>query len=289
MFFLPTTLAAVLLASVTVVAQEPGSIPSWPPPKFVCGTKSLDKATKQSIERTLQKVKEDEVTKGSDSFFSNNNDPYNRSYHVKTYFHIIALNGQEKKYFEEVNVIQQNLDALNRVYNKIGIYFVFACSIAIVNPKWAKGGYEEEMKRGLPKGHRYSHLNIYLLSSVREHEPHLQKPGFEKLGYALHPVPNPDAYLMLMDGVTINAHEAVSDSNPFNKEKQRIIPIIIHEVGHWLGLQHTFEAGCNGVGDGIDDTPAQSNATFGCPPQRSSCKEGELIGPEYNYMDYAGK
>ena len=56
-----------------------------------------------------------------------------------------------------------------------------------------------------------------------------------------------------------------------------------HEVGHYLGLFHTFQGGCGGAGDGIADTPAVDAPNYGCPTGHVSCGTTDMIE---NYMDY---
>jgi len=63
-----------------------------------------------------------------------------------------------------------------------------------------------------------------------------------------------------------------------------------HEVGHYLGLDHTFAGGCASAsncssnGDWICDTNPESSPTWGCPGGRNTCGGP---APFDNYMDYS--
>ncbi len=66
---------------------------------------------------------------------------------------------------------------------------------------------------------------------------------------------------------------------------------LTHEAGHWLGLFHTFQGGCNGgfFGETIEDTPPVAEATQGgCPHNANTCSNDNPDMPDMveNYMDY---
>ncbi len=127
------------------------------------------------------------------------------------------------------------------------------------------------------------YLNIWLVSSIKN----FNGGAGTILGYAYLPwsVANGSANV---DGIIMRADYCGSIGTSNANKAGRTLT---HEVGHYLGLLHTFQDGCDATNDNCADTPPVSaqftNAS--CPSNSNSCSNDNpnLIDQWENYMDYS--
>ncbi|KAI0110545.1 metalloprotease [Hypoxylon sp. NC0597] len=195
-----------------------------------------------------------------------------RSISVNLYFHVVASGNSVDDGYLTQQMVDDQLDVMNADYGPHGITFNLVSTDWTVNSNWAADGDELGMKRALRKG-TYSDLNVYLLGNL----------GGGLLGYCYFPDDvSQGSTEFYLDGCTVLAASVPGGSAaPYN-----LGGTVVHEVGHWMNLYHTFQGGCRDPGDSIDDTPAQASASSGCPVGRDSCPAAGL-DPIHNYMDYS--
>jgi hypothetical protein len=206
---------------------------------------------------------------------------------VPVAFHVINK-GTKKQQGNVPRVqIEAQIDVLDEAFASSGFDFELVEVTRTNQPQWfnlipANGaeprlfrgsGKEVKMKKALHQGDART-LNIYTASL-----------GQFLLGWAYLPWDFTDAvskplprfydgvvldYRSLPGGAFVNYGEGDTGT---------------HEVGHWLGLFHTFDNGCESPGDFVDDTPYEASPAFQCPIGRDTCEQpGE--DPIHNFMDY---
>lgn len=260
--FSPTVAAlALVIASVASAADLPtGDLSSG----RTCGTPEVSPEEQLNIQ---QQVDQFISQNGADLMVTGGN--------IKVAWHVIYSGSTG-------NIPQSQIDAsvteLNKAYSgfyggaNTGYTFSWATTDRTSRSSWFKmtpgSGAESQAKNALAIDplHR---LNIYSC-----------KPGQSLLGWATFPWSY--AENSKLHGVVIHYGSVPGGYlSPYN-----LGGTADHEVGHYLGLYHTFQGGCTSPGDQVSDTPYEATPTSGCPSGKDTCTSTG-VDPIHNYMDYS--
>ena len=134
------------------------------------------------------------------------------------------------------------------------------------------------------EGSREELAAMQKLGVRQKHALNVYTAGITSLGWGVYPkdsFTNP-----YRDGVVIRSSTLPGGFAAYANEGLTLV----HEVGHWLGLFHTYENGCRAPGDDIDDTPAEDIPAPKnlCVYGRDTCPESDHDpDPVENFMDYS--
>ena len=234
-----------------------------------CGTSTMSEEEQAQVARKLESFRSERgLTTARDDA------PVKE---IAVYFHVItSADGKQGAVSDQA--IADQINVLNLAYGGgtggvvTGFKFRLVETSHTANDAWfamAPGtDVELQAKAALRQGGPRD-LNLYTA-----------KPGGGVLGWATFPswyanAPKDDGVACLFSSLPGGT------AAPYNEGDTAT-----HEVGHWLGLYHTFQGGCDGVGDEVSDTPAEASPAFGCPTGRDSCPASEGNDPIENFMDY---
>jgi hypothetical protein len=190
---------------------------------------------------------------------------------INVYFHVINRGTGIANGDVPASQINSQITVLNNAYAATGWSFNLVSIDRTTNATWYTMGpgttAEAQAKNALRQG-TADDLNIYSAN-----------PGGGLLGWATFPSsyssrPKDDGVVLLYSSLPGGS------AAPYNLGDTGT-----HEVGHWMGLYHTFQGRCTVSGDLVSDTPRERSPAYGCPVGRNTCPQTGL-DPIRNFMDY---
>jgi Pregnancy-associated plasma protein-A len=264
------TVNPVSPASVSAFQRQASQVPGAG--RNRCGVRDLDEATASSLEQRViefnARRNRAQIRKAGDVT-------------VPVVFHVISKGTGIENGDVPMKMLRDQLEVLNESFagaaggGAADTPFRFSLSAVTrtVNAEWFNASLGSEAEREMKTALRVGGpdvLNFYITNAGGVYLGWATFPQF----YATDP---------LRDGVVVLYSSLPGGSRaPYNEGDTGT-----HEVGHWLGLYHTFQGSCGAIfNDFVSDTPAERSPAFQCPVGRDSCPTAG-IDPIENFMDYS--
>lgn len=256
-------------AGTDVDSTSSGLKQSSSPPVVRCGVKDPSASTQAAIDQDIA------ATQAHGGVGA----PKLGTITVPVYVHVITTTSGAGDVSSRV---RRQISVLNGAYGATGVKFDLVSVDVTANDAWYTVGIgskeEKAMKSTLRRGGSDA-LNLYTASL-----------GGGLLGWATFPKsyksqPADDGVVVLDESLPGGNEEFANSTEPDGLLSYNLGDTATHEVGHWLGLYHTFQGGCSESNDHVDDTPAELAPSFFCI-EHDSCATRPGNDPIHNFMDY---
>ncbi|HJQ68643.1 MAG TPA: zinc metalloprotease, partial [Blastocatellia bacterium] len=235
-----------------------------------CGIAQVDETRKHEIEGVLEAFKQE-----SEWSFSAAG-----SIEIKVYFHVIRDNNGNGDVSDAT--LDQQITILNNSFNGTAgganpgantpFRFVKVCVNRVNNSTWYNmsspgSAAETAAKTALHLGGA-TDLNFYTINDASS--------AWARFPWEYDADP-------ALDGIVVPRTLMPGGGRP----NFDLGDIAVHEVGHWLGLWHTFQGGCSATNDQVADTPAHTDVVATCQAGLDTCPTRAGLDPIDNFMSNA--